>query len=396
MGHRKPPAVGGTSLPARQHADASPSSAHQWLNCPASVTRARGRVRAPTIYTREGTAAHELAELLLRSRTSPKGVTTVVVDDVEVSVNEEMLDAVGIYVDYVSALPNLQIETRVRLPLGDEDLFGTADAFSISNDARRIEVVDFKYGRGVPVPPDSAQFRIYGLGVLNEIGPNNAEEMALTVVQPRTNPDFPINTAVIPIKELLDWEQVVLKPAIERLAAGDTTETPGDWCRWCVRAGECQTLAQLAQTKARVAFGTQPPDVYSLSNEELGQILDHAEIIAAWVGTVRAEASARLDNGQDVPGWKLVPKRAVRQWDDPAGALADLTQRGVSPPDIMRIETIGAVERAMKRHGIPLKVLDSYTKKESSGSTLAPDGDPRKGLDTHAKDVFNLLENVEP
>ena len=55
----------------KKHADASPSSSSIWLNCPASVTKARGRVRKPTIYTQEGSAAHIAAEMMLKNMKLP-------------------------------------------------------------------------------------------------------------------------------------------------------------------------------------------------------------------------------------------------------------------------------------------------------------------------------------
>ena len=73
------------------HADASPSSSSIWLNCPASVTKARGRVRKPTVYTTEGTAAHVAAELSLKGDDIP---VTLTIDGQPVAVTEEMLDAV--------------------------------------------------------------------------------------------------------------------------------------------------------------------------------------------------------------------------------------------------------------------------------------------------------------
>ena len=80
------------------HADASPSSASIWLNCPASVTLARGRKRLPSPYTREGTAAHEAAEIIIHGLPVPAVVT---VDGEDVAVSDEMLEHVETYTSYV-------------------------------------------------------------------------------------------------------------------------------------------------------------------------------------------------------------------------------------------------------------------------------------------------------
>ena len=169
-----------------------------------------------------------------------------------IDITPEMMDAAKEYADYVKSLPGIpMIETTVRVDIDGEDLFGTADA--IVADGSRMEIVDFKYGQGVGVSADSSQLRIYALGALEEVGPfNSISEVGLTIVQPRSGG---IKTVNIPVSELTNWEAVVLIPAAQRLAAGDTTETPGDHCRWCVRAGECEALAALAMSNAKVAFG---------------------------------------------------------------------------------------------------------------------------------------------
>lgn len=48
-----------------QHSELSASSAARWMNCPGSVARSRGIPREESIYSAEGTAAHEVARRCL-------------------------------------------------------------------------------------------------------------------------------------------------------------------------------------------------------------------------------------------------------------------------------------------------------------------------------------------
>ena len=67
-----------------------------------------------------------------------------------------MLDAVEQYVAYVKREAvdgELHIETRVRIDVDEEELFGTSDAFIVYPKARRVVIIDFKYGKGVIVVP---------------------------------------------------------------------------------------------------------------------------------------------------------------------------------------------------------------------------------------------------
>jgi hypothetical protein len=392
----------------KTHVDASPSSSSIWINCAASVTKARGRSRVPTVYTREGTAAHMLAEMLLRTHKRKAAISSVEVEGETIPVTEEMMDAVWTYVRYVrdrARQGKLHIETKVRIASDGEPLSGTTDAFVVNHLTRELEVIDFKFGQGVAVSPDSSQLRIYALGAMEFLGPFvEINNVLLTIVQPRINPN-PL-TITFTVKELADWENGILLPALARLTAGDTTETPGGHCRWCVRAGECVSLANQAMAVAKVVFDEvvtdntsgMPPDPAGLTDTELGQVLDQAELISTWVTKVRAEASARIDNGSMIPGWKLVPKRASRKWVDTLSVVRELVQRGVDVMDIVRVETIGHVEAVMKRHRIAKDVINPFTVKESTGTTLVSDKDPRKSVDTSAKSVFSdsiFLDSIE-
>lgn len=378
-------------MTAKQHADASPSASHQWLNCPASVTLAKGRTRVPTTYTREGTAAHRVAEMMLHGAKKIPG--EMLVDGELVQVTPEMVDAAETYVSYVrqaSAGSMLHIEKRVDVGHG---VFGTADSLIVG--APKIEIVDFKYGQGVAVYPDSPQLKIYALGALNYAGPfEDIRSVDLTVVQPRTDPNNPVSTVNMSVTELSDWEVLTLAPALALLEAGDTTETPGDWCRWCVRAGECKALAAQAQSNAKVAFGDTPPDPVGMTDDELGAVLDYAQMISDWIRKVQAEASQRIDHGTYVPGWKLVAKRAVRRWEDPTGAISALMKKGIDPMDVMRIETIGTVEKIMKRNKVRADTIDPFTIKQSSGSTLVSEKDGRPAIDNSAQAVFGELSEM--
>jgi hypothetical protein len=307
-----------------------------------------------------------------------------------VPVTEEMLDAVEVYAKHVEKLNGEKhVEQRVYIEHSGEQLFGTSDTFVVNVAEQWVEVVDFKYGQGVLVHPDSSQLKIYGLGALNQIGPfEDIRVIDLTVVQPRADLANPVRTASFKVSELADWEHRILIPALDRIAAGDQTETPGDHCKWCVRAGECQALAELAMSNARTAFGEIPPDPKGMTNDEMGVLLDHAQMISDWVGKVRNEAMTRAEKGTYIPGWKLVAKRAVRKWSDPNGAVTELMRLGVDAMAIMRVETIGAVETAMKRAKIQPKVLDRFTIKASSGSTLVSEKDGRPAIDNSAQNIF--------
>lgn len=58
------------------HARLSPSSAERWMTCPGSVKLAEGIEDKGSSYAAEGTAAHELAEHILRGEMPPPETPT--------------------------------------------------------------------------------------------------------------------------------------------------------------------------------------------------------------------------------------------------------------------------------------------------------------------------------
>ena len=136
--------------------------------------------------------------------------------------NDEMLDVIPIYTDYCrdqynEALQNsifsvMEIEQKLDLTEYIPESFGTADCVIISDGV--MEVIDLKYGKGVPVYADyNPQLMLYGLGALNKYYfMYEIESVKLTVVQPRLNN---ISSFLISVEELRKWANDVLKPQAE-------------------------------------------------------------------------------------------------------------------------------------------------------------------------------------
>jgi uncharacterized protein DUF2800 len=381
------------------HADASPSSASIWLNCPASVTQARSRVRRASPYTREGTAAHEVAELMIHGFWVPDEIE---VEGEIVEVTEEMIEYVQVYVDYVEKRKTgaiaFETETRIELDWLLEPIYGTADAkvVYVEDGKTVLEIIDLKFGKGVPVgAANNPQLRVYGLGAVAllddpDIG-LDINLVRLTIIQPRIGGPAP-DSETLRVRELYQWGLDVLEPAVERIAQSDPTEIPGDWCRWCVRAGECRAFADRTTLAAQAAFDPIPEKIVAgLTNDDLAHILDRAELITAWVNLIRAEASQRADKGDVIPGWKMVPKRALRKWTDDDAALHALNEAGVPLREVIKVVSPAAAERALKANRLGLDAIKGLVTKESSGTTLVRDEDLRKGLALDASSAFTAI-----
>ncbi len=235
------------------HAAASPSSASMWLNCPASVTQAKGKTRPSSIYAMEGTAAHLIAHQIIEGELFPPGKITV--EGREFIVGLPMLRALNPYIDLIQHLQgqtqDWHCERRVYVDGPNGVVWGTTDFASLYADI--VDIVDLKYGKGVAVKPDSPQLKIYAIAAIKTLWPGRiVSRINLTVAQPRIDP-VP-QTVTLSIEDLAQWHFGELVPAIERIKQGSEIEKYGAWCRWCVRRNECKAFNNHKNSSAADIF----------------------------------------------------------------------------------------------------------------------------------------------
>ena len=237
-----------------QHAACSPSSASMWLACPASVTKTRDVTRPSSKFAREGTAAHAVADMILKGDIFlPDRVN---VEGEEFIVSRGMCQALNPYVSYVQrlmALPKATVvlEKRLAVPGTEGRVWGTLDCGVYSRGA--LFVADLKFGKGVAVDPSGPQLKLYALALAGHINAPYDTDVVLTICQPRIGGD-PLRSHTTTLEELYDWRSGVVQSAVQRIINGDETEIAGAHCRWCVRKTECKAFAGKHQAHASAAF----------------------------------------------------------------------------------------------------------------------------------------------
>jgi len=124
-----------------------------------------------------------------------------------------------------------------------------------------------------------------------------------------------------------------------------------------------------------------------LSEDEIAEVLENADVIETWLTAVRGLAYTAIADGRDIPGWKLVPKRAVRKWKDARLVKQRLASEGLTGFLTEDLITPAQAEKLAKKQGIQLDLFD-LVDAESSGMKLARETDSREAATRTAASEF--------
>lgn len=335
----------------RAHATLGASSASRWMACPASVRLSEGIISPTSKYAEEGTAAHELAEKTLRSET--KLCSQFLEEEINgFEVDEEMADAVQVYVDAVLAEAEgnqLFIEQRFNLAKLNppSPMFGTADAVIWNEKERLLSVMDLKFGIGVPVKVErSPQLSYYALGAMLAMEEHGIypERIRMVIVQPRhEHRDGPVRSFEIDSYTLrAEWAQDLIEAA-NRTLEPDAEIVAGDHCKFCPAQAVCPLLHAQALEAVQQEFDVAefaPPPPETLTEAQIVDILNKSKQFESWLASVKSFAKAKAERGEAIPGYKLVLGRATRFWPDPAETVEALKNMGLSEEEIWKKKLI--------------------------------------------------------
>lgn len=390
---------------SRAHAILSASGSARWINCtPSARLEEQYGERSDTAFTREGTVAHELAELFLRSDLGLIADSAVheaqlgtIMDNALFC--DEMLDMVSVYSDYcraqyIEAMERsggkayAEIEQKLDLTSYIPDSFGTADFVVVSPDV--LEVIDLKYGKGVAVKADwNSQLMVYALGALEAAELFcTPETVRMTIVQPRLDS---ISTFELPTQELLDWAENVLKPAAKAAYEGEGNLSTGAWCKFCSVKMRCRALYQEQLELAKTEFKSP----HLLTDDEIAAVLKSIPLMETWLKAVKEYATSQaINDGKQWAGFKLVEGRSQRKWANPEAtakmllaAFPELSEDQIYKSDLAtltEIEKLVGNKRFASVEGLVIK--------PAGAPTLVPESDKRPaiGLEQAKLDFENV------
>ncbi len=372
-----------------KHAILSASGAGRWIACPPSARLEQNYPNSTSDFAREGTLAHELGELTLQKELKLISTRKYNSEFKKIEVNElftkDMPDYVGIYVDTCmekvaeakSKTPDavISLEQRLNFSRWVPEGFGTGDMVVIADGT--IEIIDLKYGKGVPVSElNNKQMKLYALGAIAEYEfLYDIENVKMTIIQPRLDS---ISTDEIKAEDLLKWAEEELKPKAELAFKGEGEFCAGDHCGFCRAKAVCKARADKNLELAKYEF----KESTLLEKEEIADILGRVKEFTKWAKDVQDYALQEALDGAEFPGWKVVEGRANRKYTDEDKIGEILIGQGFLEDIIYtkKLTGITEMESALGKKEVS-RLIGDYIEK--------PQGKPVLVVETDKREVFN-------
>jgi hypothetical protein len=132
----------------------------------------------------------------------------------------------------------------------------------------------------------------------------------------------------------------------------------------------------------------------ALPIDQIALQLEQADTIESYIKDLRALAMQMLENGQTVPGFKLVAKRGTRQWVDEQKVVKWADENKLAIADVWesKMKSPAQIEKGLKKYKIELP--SELVVSVSSGSTLAPESDSRPTVLQIGKQLSAALSKI--
>ena len=360
------------------------STAKRVINCPGSVALVQKMPPKPSSeHADRGTLLHNVISCILED--GPGDFIGVKFNDQTLTqelVDEKITPALAA-LDEVDPTQTMVYEVETRVGFGDllPGVFGSTDL--IGRVGSRAVVLDWKFGDGVVVDAvENPQLMFYAAAAMRTPEAawafDGAEEIELIIVQP------PMIRRWITTRERIAAFELELVSAVKAAQQPNAKLMAGDHCRWCNAKSICPLMTGAVDRALNYRLENLPID--------LPQLLQSADLLEQWLKDIRALGHQVLENGGTVAGFKLVAKRATRQWVDEKEAAHWLDSKGVEEVFEKKIVSPAAAEKLLKKSKLALP--DDLVVAVSSGSTMVPVSDPRPAVLQIGKQLTAALSKI--
>jgi len=366
------------------------STAKRVMNCPGSVALVQKMPPQPSNkYADEGTLLHNvIAEIVMSDKHPEEFLHTKYNDQVLTLdlIDNKLVPALAA-LDQIDPNKEMEIDAESRVGFGDllPGVFGSTDL--IGRIGNRAVVLDWKFGDGVAVEvEENPQLMFYAAAAMrteeSKWAFEGATEIEMVIVQPPA-----VKRWVTTPARIAQFEKDLVKAV--KLAQQPNAELKiGDHCRWCAAKPICPQMTGAVDR----ALKTQ---IDGLDAPTISAYLKNADMLEQWITDLRALALQMLDSGAKLPDYKLVAKRAIRQWTDEDKAKVALFAFGLTESEVVETSVISPAkaEKALKKRKLALP--DDLVVAISSGNTLASVDDPRPEVLQIGKQLTAALSKLQ-
>jgi hypothetical protein len=213
---------------------------------------------------------------------------------------------------------------------GRDDWWGTVDitiVVELNGKIVFIEIIDYKDGRMYVDANVNTQLLSYLFGTLHDtVGEEWSEVDAcrITIVQPKNKTPVRYHSMdhIYAMSKFIE-----MKEAAQRTDDPNAILSSGSWCQWCKHKQNCtadteQSMRSLTSMENLPVEGNPFSvvgegigDVSLMNSEQLVIIADAEKGIVSAFKRVKEEIQRRIESGQSVIGYAMLPGRSSRVWN---------------------------------------------------------------------------------
>jgi hypothetical protein len=283
--------------------------------------------------------------------------------------------------------PNKELEfvVEAEIAFGDviPEAYGSADL--IGRIGKRAIVLDWKIGDGIVVTAEeNPQLMFYTGAAMRTPGLewvfDGIEEIECIIIQP------PEIRRWLTTPERISRFEKELAMAVAESKKPNATIKMGKGCRWCAAKPTCPLMTGAVDRATQLALKDLNPEMIAI-------YLKKADVLEQWIADLRSLGHQMLEADVRVPGFKLVAKRAIRQWADDQEARNYFSKyEGGVVYEPRKLKSPTQMEKALKPFGyeVPKELVVAV----SSGSTLVEESDPRPAVLNIGKQLTAALNKL--
>lgn len=321
------------------------STASRRVHCPRSLTLEKlAPADKGSPAAREGTALHEYMARLLSSGdepkrpftfNSPEGWSFTVDDELWAEKGKPALDAFDTFVERIEAdwgAPfEMLIEQKCQFP-GLEGAYGTSDI--VGRCGPEVFIMDWKFGQR-PVDADrNWQLMFYAVSAMASLPkflaheaptdfPTDPRPVTCVIIQPMAKDGVILKPWETDVDELAEMAEELREAIGKAVKLGnDAPVMKGKHCDFArckvvcpLYVGDAVAMTtKFAALKNRLDGPVEPAEAVDFG-KMLAEMIALADDVEEWAAAVHKAAHSYAEDGGEVPGYKLVEKKAGgRSW----------------------------------------------------------------------------------